>query len=290
MNADWLDLIACPLCRHNLLFVNGQDSALVCQGCGCRYEFQDQIPVLVPSEDLAGLTEFNRRYREIRLGEGWRSIPAEQALKLPFTRPVGFPGIYWKVRQQSFTALIDILSEHGPFPPMGPVVELGAGNGWLSYNLSRSGYQVVAIDSNVDETFGLGAAKIYLTRADFTLVQGDLNRPPLQDSKFSLVIFNASLHYARSLAAVLKRAGKALLPEGRILILDSPIAKKPRPTRIIGDRLLGRQELQNDLIGAGMQAQWLPVRRGARWWIEQGLRLGSGKPLFSLPVIAAKMV
>jgi uncharacterized protein YbaR (Trm112 family) len=197
MKEDWLELVACPACRNSLSFDNGSDLSLVCQGCGDQYALQDRIPVLVPEKDLKRLSDFSQAYSRMRLDEGWRPISAEQALELPFTRPKGYPRVYWEVRQQSYTTFINFLTEHGPSPPMGPAVELGTGNGWLSYNLAKSGYRVIALDANIDENFGLGAAKIYLNQADFALVQGDLNRPPLPDNKFGLVIFNASLHYAR---------------------------------------------------------------------------------------------
>lgn len=287
MKEDWLELVACPVCQNELGFNGGSDSSLVCQACGGRYSFRDQIPLLVAPAESDGLAEFGRVYTRRRLKKGWLPIPGEQALKLPFVRPAGYPRIYWEVRQQSFTTLKNILCEHGPFPSMGPVAELGAGNGWLSYRLAESGFRVVALDVNIDEIFGLGAAQIYLTHADFTLVQGDLNRLPLPENRFSLVIFNASLHYAKDLSTTLRRAREALLPEGRIVILDSPISKSARPGSVIGDRQLGQGELDQQFTIAGLFAHWLPVQRGAKWWLTQVLRFASGKLSISMPIIVA---
>jgi SAM-dependent methyltransferase len=170
---------------------------------------------------------------------------------------------------------------------MGPVADLGAGNGWLSYKLAECGYRVMAVDSSLEEPFGLGAADVYLTQEDFLVVQGDLNRPPLQAGRFSLVLFNASLHYAKDIYAALRRTARALLPEGKVAILDSPVAREPRPGSSMGDRHLGRQELHDALASAGLRPRWLILRRGLRWWVMQASRMARGKSPISLPLIVA---
>ena len=288
MKADWLDVIGCPSCQHALHFDNGYGSALACHTCSSQYPIQNERPVMLGEGDLEVLTEFNRQYKSRRLKEGWRPLTAEQFLALPFGRPPGYPTIYWQVRRQSYDALRSFLTKQGPLPAMGPVADLGAGNGWLSYNLARCGYRVMAVDSSIEEPFGLGAADSYLAHKTFLVVQGDLNQPPLQAGKFSLVLFNASLHYAKDLYASLRRTVQALLPEGRVVILDSPMARKPRSGSGAGDRHLGRQELQDVLVAAGLRPHWISIRRGPRWWVMQLSRMARGKSPFSLPMIVAE--
>jgi uncharacterized protein YbaR (Trm112 family)/SAM-dependent methyltransferase len=285
---NWLDVIGCPVCQNSLHFVNGNGPALVCRTCGNQYSIQNGTPVLVPEEDLEVLTEFNQEYQKMRLGEGWRPVTAEQYLRLPYSQPPGYPAIYWEARRQSYTALRKWLSEQGLRPSMGPVADLGAGNGWLSCNLARSGYRVVALDSNVDKLFGLGAAKTYLAHPDIFIVQGDLDQPALQSRKFSMVIFNASLHYARDLASAIRRAERALRQQGRIVIMDSPITKTPNPGSGIGERQIGRYELDDILLATGLRGQWIPVQRGARWWISQVLRRVGGNRPISFPILIAE--
>lgn len=288
MKEDWLDVIGCPSCQHALHFDNGYTSSLVCQLCGNQYTIKNRTPVMVRQEDLEILTEFNRQYQRMRLKEGWRPFTAEQSLTLPFGRPSGYPTIYWEVRRQSYSRLRKLLSEQGPLPSMGPVADLGAGNSWLSYRLAKSGYRVVAVESNLEEPFGLGAADIYLAHTSFLVVQGDLNQPPLQAGKFSLVLFNASLHYAKHLASALRGTVQALHPKGRLVILDSPITRKPRLGSGIGDRHFGRRELHDAIVAAGLRPHWITVRRGPRWWVAQVLRRARGKQPFSLPMIVAE--
>lgn len=238
--------------------------------------------------ELKVLAEFNLQYQRRRLKEGWRPLTADQALALPFGRPSGYPTIYWEVRRQSYLALRSFLTKQGPLPSMGPVADLGAGNGWLSYNLARCGYRMMAVDSSIEDPFGLGAADNYLPQKAFLVVQGDLNRPPLQAGKFSLALFNASLHYAKDVYASLRRTVQALLPEGRVVILDSPITLKPRSGSGAGDRIFGRRELHDVLVAAGLHPHWISVRRGPRWWVRQVSRMARGKSPFSFPMIVAE--
>ena len=289
MKADWLDVIGCPSCQHALRFDNGASSSLFCHTCSSQYSIRNGTPVMLGEGNLEVLTEFNQEYKRRRLTEGWRSLTAEESLALPNGRPAGYPNIYWEVRRQSYDALRSYLTKQGPLPSMGPVADLGAGNGWLSYNLARCGYRVMAVDSSIDEPFGLGAADSYHSQKAFLVVQGDLNRPPLQTGKFSLVLFNASLHYAKDIYTSLKGTVQALLPKGRIVILDSPIARKPRSGSDIGDRQFGRQELQDALVSSGLHPHWISVRRGPHWWVMQASRMVRGESTFSLPMIVAEM-
>lgn len=288
LNAEWLDVIGCPSCQQALQFVNGFGSNLTCQTCSRQYSIESGTPVLIKREDIEILTKFNQRYTDRRLKEGWHALSAQQRLALPFGQPTGYPSIYWQVRSQSYEALKRFLAQQGPLPSMGPAADLGAGNGWLSYNLAKSGYRVVAVDCSINEPFGLGAAGVYLEQEVFLVVQGDLNRPPLRAGKYSLVLFNASLHYARDLRNTLRRTAQTLLPEGWLVILDSPAARRARLNSAEGDRHLGYQELQDALLTAGLKPRWIKVRRSPRWWFHQAARMMRGNSPFSLPMIIAQ--
>lgn len=45
---------------------------------------------------------------------------------------------------------------------------------------------------------------------------------PLRDASFDVVVFNASLHYARDLSRALAEARRVTRPNGRVVVLDSP--------------------------------------------------------------------
>ncbi len=249
-------------------------------------------------EDAAVLADFSRRYRDARLQEGWRPLTREQALALPYGSPPGYPALYWAVRRQSYEALTGVLSRQGPAPEAGAVADVGAGTGWLAHRLAEARYRVVAVETSLERDFGLGAAPVYLTssHARFLPVQGDLERPPLQRDRLSLAIFNASLHYARDLAATLRRTAEALQRGGRLIVLDTPVTRHPVPGGGREGRLrsperprraLGRQELEEALVSAGLRPRWVPVRRGPRWWVYRAKTWLRGDVRFSFPMVIA---
>ena len=240
-------------------------------------------------EDVATLAAFSRSYAQARREEGWRPLTATGAQALPYGSPPGYPPLYWEVRRQSYETLMHILSREGPRPEAGPAADLGAGTGWLAYRLAAAGYRVLAVDASTDEDFGLGASTIYWSAARdrFLPVQGDLDNLPLQRGRFSLAIYNASLHYTQDLEGTLRRVAVTLRPGGCLAILDTPIAERPRPGTGQGNRHLGRQELEEALLAAGLRPRWIPVRRGWRWWVYQTKARLKRAARFSFPIVLA---
>jgi SAM-dependent methyltransferase len=250
---------------------------------------EGQCPVLLRREDAVRFQEFTHQYREARLREGWQPLSREQALGLPYGQPAGIPALYWQVRRQSFSALMGVLARDGPTPAHGPTADLGAGMGWLSYRLAQVGYHVLAVDASRDADWGLGLAeRYYLSQVPFEPILGNLEYPPLRTGQLSLILFNASLHYAIDLEGTLVRAARALKPGGRIIILDTPIARQPSPGTGQGDRHLGRLELEQALLAAGLNPRWIAIRRGAGWWSHQARAILRRDAIFSFPMILAE--
>jgi SAM-dependent methyltransferase len=290
MEWDWIDLLGCPYC-HGALRIQGNGHSLQCQGCAERFPFDSRIPALLRRQDAPRLAQFSRQYSAARQADGWQPLPAGQARALPYGRPDGYPPLYWQVRRQSFCGLMSLLAREGPSPAAGPAADLGAGTGWLSYRLAQLGYQVLAVEASTDDSFGLGAAEAhYLSQVDFVPVQASLEYPPLQASSMTLIIFNASLHYATDLEATLHRASLALRLGGRLVVLDSPIAHRPRPGTGQGDRHLGRHELETALLAQGLQPRWVAIQRGGQWWLHRAKALLRRDPLFTFPMIVADRV
>jgi SAM-dependent methyltransferase len=244
--------------------------------------------VLLPEEDTLRFVQFGNTYREARLKAGWRPLTPKQILALPFGAPPGYPALYWEVRRQSYEGLMRFLEEEGPRSRTGPVADLGAGVGWLSYRLAQKGYYVVAVEASLDEAFGLSAAEPYFaTGVDFLPVQGNLEYPPLLNGRLALIVFNASLHYAWDLEGTLQRAAHCLRPGGRLIVLDTPISVQPELGSGQGDRHLGREELRRALLDAGLRPRWVAVRRSPRWWFYQAKKWLKREPLFSFPMVVA---
>jgi SAM-dependent methyltransferase len=285
------DALGCPYCQERLAATGELAMPLQCTACRRRFALDGHVPELFRQEDAARFDEFARQYRQARLRDGWQPPTRKQALDLPYSQPAGTPTLYWQVRRQSFCALMGILAREGPTPAQGPVADLGAGTGWLSYRLAQIGYQVLAVDASRDADWGLGVGeRYYLSQANFQPILGDLEYPPLQAGKLGLIVFNASLHYASDLECALVRATRALQPGGRIVILDTPVARRPLPGTGQGDRQFGRHELQQAMLAAGLSPRWIDIRRGLRWWSHQTKALLRRDAIFSLPMILADLL
>jgi SAM-dependent methyltransferase len=239
---------------------------------------------------MLSLTAFSQAYRDARLREGWQPIPPADALALPYACPPGYPPLYWKVRRQSYEAFVCHLAEEGFFPKDGPIADLGAGTGWLSYRLAAYGYRVVAVEASIDQDFGLGAIEVYraATVGRLLPVQGDLETPPLRQGRLSLILFNASLHYAQNLQETLHRSVNALRQDGYLFLLDTPIARSPRRGTGKGDRHLGHYELMRTMEMVGLDVRWVTVPRCARWRAHQARAWLRGDSRFSFPIVIGR--
>ena len=131
----------------------------------------------------------------------------------------------WAVRARTFdafvTKILRPMARRVPRPLR--VLDLGAGNGWLSWRAALDGHQAVALDVRDDHVDGLGAAAAYLESAHgrFYRVIASFESLPIAGGGFDLVVFNASLHYALDLAATLSEARRVTHVGGRIVVLDS---------------------------------------------------------------------
>ena len=101
------------------------------------------------------------------------------------------------------------------------VLDLGAGNCWLSHRLSLRGHRPVAVDIFGDERDGLRAARHYPNR--FPAIEADFDHLPLPAETFDLAIFNASFHYSTDYVRTLSEVRRCLRPSGSFVILDTPI-------------------------------------------------------------------
>jgi SAM-dependent methyltransferase len=156
-------------------------------------------------------------YQAVRRFEGRGSAEASYYRALPFTDLSGRFSADWKIRAASYRALEKLVSS---LPPA-RILDMGAGNCWLSNRLAARGHELFAVDLLVNTEDGLGAWLNYENR--FTPVQAEFARLPIPDSTVSLVIFNASFHYSENYEETLTESLRVLLPGGRLVIMDSPV-------------------------------------------------------------------
>lgn len=162
---------------------------------------------------------FLQPYTRIRALEGRCESPEEYLLRLPYPQPSHPLSKQWGIRARSYEALKKrVISK---LPKGSNILDLGAGNGWLSARLQNNGMNPLAIDISGDPQDGLAAAQHFPTIPDLALASFD--DLPVRSNCADVVIFNASFHYSNDGHTVLREACRVLRPGGQIIIMDSPL-------------------------------------------------------------------
>lgn len=290
--------LACPLCRGTLSQVA---DGFYCSEHDLIFPSQDGILRMLPPAERETAAEFAAEYRRRREEQGWRPLTVDELTALPEIIPAGWDRLYWPTRYQSFGVLdewIKALTVEKEDPLR--LVDMGAGFAWLGGRYAAAGHTVVALDLSCDEAFGLGAARPLSQRPgqSLTLVQGDIERPPLQPQSIDLLIYNASLHYAGDLGRCLTAGAETLRPGGALIIMDSPVvygavtavpAEGEGQQSWRGGRQLAEEELTRALAQAGLRSETLAVGRGFRWRLSRLRMRLMGLAPFELPLIVARL-
>jgi len=210
--------------------------AVDCRLCERSFVQRDGIVRCLSAEREAELDAFFGQYRTVRAKDGYRHRPPEYYRSLPEVADADAQATVWRLRRASFARLRrDVLDRR---PTVGTrVLDAGAGNGWLSHQLTALGYHAVALDCLDDAEDGLGAARHYDAR--FVCVQGHFDEPPFAHGQFDVVIFNGSLHYSSNVARTLSHAVEQLAPQGTLVVMDSPMFERVED----GGAMLARKEL-----------------------------------------------
>ncbi len=230
--------LRCPRCTAALGSVSQAISpfatAITCGSCSFALDHQRGVWLALPSERQEYYRKFLAEYQIIRAAEGRGSADAAYYLALPFRDISGKNQSQWSVRGQTYRYI-----EHQLLPEMAQnhsgldILDLGAGNGWLSYRLSLLGHRPVAVDLLINDSDGLGAATHYLQKLEhlFPRFQAELDSLPFEDAQFDCVIFNASFHYSENYSKTLGEAIRCLRNDGAIIIADTPWYSKEESGR-----------------------------------------------------------
>ncbi len=167
-------------------------------------------------------TAFRVDYAAHRAAEG-RGYRGAALASLPYLAHGPFAR-QWAVRARSYEVLCRRVIEPRARALERPLttLDLGAGNCWLSRRLAQAGHTCTALDIRDDDVDGLGAADDLVAGLPIARVVASFDAIPLPSQAVDLSIFNAALHYAIDLAAVLAEAKRVTRPGGAIIILDSP--------------------------------------------------------------------
>jgi SAM-dependent methyltransferase len=157
-----------------------------------------------------------KEYRLVRTHEAWGAADASYYRALPRVADDDPQRRIWRIREKNFDRLLHLMSNAMPQT----ILDIGAGNGWLSNQLARRGHRVAAVDLLDDARDGLGAWPYYVT--GFACYQAEFDRLPFDGEQFDWVVFNAALHYSTDLRVTLGEARRVTRPGGRIVVMDSP--------------------------------------------------------------------
>jgi SAM-dependent methyltransferase len=232
------DLFICPRCQTRL--ERNAPDRVTCPKDGLEFWQVDGIWRFLLPESEAHYTRFIADYESVRRSEGRGSTSANYYRALPFRDLSGHHSTDWAIRARSFNVLVkNVLTRlQDPLERSLKILDLGAGNGWLSNRLAAQGDRVLAVDLLINEQDGLGAWKYY--EHSFTPIQAEFNHLPVMDRFADAVIFNASFHYSENYSETLKEALRVISAKGLVVILDSPVYRRGDS----GEKMVAEREAQ----------------------------------------------
>lgn len=209
--------LQCPRCRIDL-------RGLDCVSCGFRMQLEHGIVHALPPERVAHYARFMEDYERIRAAEGRGSAKEDFYLGLPYKDATGSNSKQWDIRARSYDYLTEHILQRIPEDSGGRILDLGAGNCWMSYRLALAGYRPLAVDLLANDRDGLGAAAHYQKYLPelFPRFQAEATNLPFQDEQFDAVIFNASFHYAEDYVTTLRETLRCVRVGGLVIVSDTP--------------------------------------------------------------------
>ncbi len=188
----------------------------------------------------AARRRFLTDYATIRRAEGRGAPDPAYYISLPYRDLSGRNSAQWTIRARTYVYFERHLLpryEHTLRRPL-DILDLGAGNAWLSYRLALRAHRPLAVDIFSDPHDGLRAARHY--PRPIPCVEAEFDHLPFPAATFDLAIFNASFHYSEDYVHTLSEARRCLRPEGAVLIMDSPIYHRPEH----GERMAAERHAQ----------------------------------------------
>ena len=209
--------LQCPRCHADLI-------GLACLSCLFHLQSHSGILDALPPERAAHYARFIEEYERIRAAEGRGSESESFYLGLPYTDVSGRNRHQWEIRARSYDYLMAHVLKLNFATGGGQILDLGAGNCWMSFRLALAGHHPFAVDLLTNDSDGLGAAEHYRRHLlkPFPCFRAELAHLPFQNEQFDTVIFNASFHYAEDYEAALREALRCVKTGGMIVISDTP--------------------------------------------------------------------
>lgn len=159
---------------------------------------------VLTTDDRKRLNDFNATLL------AWRKKKGEIE-RLPYEKLPYLKTSFWQSRQFD----LEKIRQNLPNKTC-KILELGAWNGWLAYNLSKE-HEVIAIDYFDDSVDGLGAIQSYPKNSIVAIQMLPQDIGYLKPD-FDLIIFNRNLSYLPDYNTILNQAKTLLKTPGKIII------------------------------------------------------------------------
>jgi SAM-dependent methyltransferase len=218
--------LECSVCRKPILDLSDAQ----CAYCGFRMlEANGIFRTLTPDRE-EHFKQFIHEYELVRAREGRGSSSPEYYLALPFRDLTGRNSWQWEIRGRTFRHMEKYIFPYveRAYPRGADVLDIGAGNCWLSFQIALRGHRPVAVDLLDNDTDGLGSAQHYFSRLPrpFPRFQAEMDHLPFAAGQFDVVIFNASFHYSMDYGKTLREALRCLRRPGFVIIADTPLYRR----------------------------------------------------------------
>jgi SAM-dependent methyltransferase len=296
----WLPTFACPICRGP---IQTAGERCVCRACAASFTPSQGLFRFAPESRIAAAAAFLTQYAAVRNADG-HGHQSQQAYRALPDVPRNHPNAgEWAIRRESFRTICRsaaLCTARGR-----RILDIGAGNGWLSNRLAEMGHDAVPVDLRDDADDGLLACRAS-THA-LALVQADFDALPFAPSQFHAVVFNAALHYSPNPEATLTEASRMLTRDGVLLVADSPMFEDADAgaAMLAGQRSAMRaggiaepfttgvgfltfEVLARITASMGRRGSFVPSQGPLRWRIRRalgGYRLGRPPAAFGVWVI-----
>lgn len=275
MLASIRSLFACPVCRAPLR--RGRADCYTCPEEGIQFPRAQGIWQFVLPDRRPHFSDFIRDYETIRRFEG-RSAGRDFYRQLPDRDITGRRSADWSIRAAGYRMFIERVLKPQEIRHSRPllILDLGAGNAWLSNRLAQRGHVLAAVDILTNDWDGLGAYIHYDTA--FEPVQAEFDRLPFQEHSLDLAVFNASLHYSEDFEQTLHESLRLLRPGGCLVVMDSPVYRNPhsgfqmvaeREARFTRQYGFPSNSLQSENFLTFDRLQSLEGKFGLRWQFSQ---------------------
>jgi len=218
--------LQCPRCRASM-------DGLDCLRCAFQLRNNDGIIRALTPERAAHCARFIEDYERIRAAEGRGSDSDDFYLNLPYRDVSSKNSNQWRIRARSYDHLLEHVLKPHLQGGLRRILDLGAGNCWMSFRLALAGFHPFSVDLLINDRDGLGAAEHYRKHLPglFPRFQAELAQLPFQNSQFDAIVFNASFHYAEDYEAALREALRCIRAGGMVVISDTPWYSKEESGR-----------------------------------------------------------